>query len=89
MVAQVKANGTKKVLLMPFYVCCRRPCENDIAGDWKEELEKKGYEVSVFMEGLGQNPDIQKIFIEHARFMAKHKMIDIVDKKKAYAVEKD
>ena len=25
------------------------------------------------MEGLGQNPDIQKIFIEHARFMAKHK----------------
>ena len=63
--------------------------KTDIAGDWKEELEKKGYEVSVFMEGLGQNPDIQKIFIEHARFMAKHKMIDIVDKKKAYAVEKD
>ena len=89
MVAQVKANGTKKVLLMPFMFVAGDHAKNDIAGDWKEELEKKGYEVSVFMEGLGQNPDIQKIFIEHARFMAKHKMIDIVDKKKAYAVEKD
>ena len=81
--------GTKKVLLMPFMFVAGDHAKNDIAGDWKEELEKKGYEVSVFMEGLGQNPDIQKIFIEHARFMAKHKMIDIVDKKKAYAVEKD
>ena len=89
MEAQVKANGTKKVLLMPFMFVAGDHAKNDIAGDWKEELEKKGYEVSVFMEGLGQNPDIQKIFIEHARFMAKHKMIDIVDKKKAYAVEKD
>ena len=89
MVAQVKANGTKKVLLIPFMFVAGDHAKNDIAGDWKEELEKKGYEVSVFMEGLGQNPDIQKIFIEHARFMAKHKMIDIVDKKKAYAVEKD
>ena len=89
MVAQVKANGTKKVLLMQFMFVAGDHAKNDIAGDWKEELEKKGYEVSVFMEGLGQNPDIQKIFIEHARFMAKHKMIDIVDKKKAYAVEKD
>mgnify|MGYP002228090227 CR=1 FL=1 len=73
---------------MPFMFVAGDHAKNDIAGDWKEELEKKGYEVSVFMEGLGQNPDIQKIFIEHARFMAKHKMIDIVDKKKAYAVEK-
>ena len=89
MVARVKANGTKKVLLIPFMFVAGDHAKNDIAGDWKEELEKKGYEVSVFMEGLGQNPDIQKIFIEHARFMAKHKMIDIVDKKKAYAVEKD
>ena len=29
---------------------------NDIAGDWKKELEDNGYKVSVLMEGLGQNP---------------------------------
>ena len=79
----------RRSLVDAIYVVAGDHAKNDIAGDWKEELEKKGYEVSVFMEGLGQNPDIQKIFIEHARFMAKHKMIDIVDKKKAYAVEKD
>lgn len=89
MEAQVKASGAKRILLMPFMFVAGDHAKNDIAGDWKEELEKKGYEVNVFMEGLGQNPDIQQIFIDHARFMAKHKMIDIVDKKKAYALEKD
>ena len=55
----------------------------------KEELEKRGYQVRVFMEGLGQNPDIQRIFIEHIRFTIAHKPIDILDKKKEYAAEKD
>lgn len=89
MEAQVKASGAKRILLMPFMFVAGDHAKNDIAGDWKEELEKKGYQVNVFMEGLGQNPDIQRIFIDHARFMAKHKMIDIVDKKKNYAIEKD
>ena len=37
------------------------------------------------MEGLGQNPAIQDIFVEHARFCATHKYLDIVKKKKDYA----
>lgn len=89
MEAQVKALGVKKVLLMPFMFVAGDHAKNDIAGDWKEELEKRGYEVSLFMEGLGQHPDIQDIFIRHARFMARHKKVDIVAKKKAYAIEKD
>lgn len=89
MEAQVKASGVKKALLMPFMFVAGDHAKNDIAGEWKEELEKRGYQVDVFMEGLGQNTEIQDIFIDHARFMAKHKMINIVDKKKAYAAEKD
>lgn len=89
MEAQVKANGVKKVLLMPFMFVAGDHAKNDIARDWKEELEKRGYEVSLFMEGLGQNPDIQDIFIRHARFMAEHKMVDVADKKKGYATGKD
>ena len=54
-------------------------------GIGKERLRGK----RIYGKVWDENPDIQKIFIEHARFMAKHKMIDIVDKKKAYAVEKD
>lgn len=89
MLAQLKAGGAKKVMLIPFMFVAGDHANNDIAGDWKKELEDNGYEVSVLMEGLGQNPDIQNLFIEHARFAAKHKMIDIMDKKKAYAAEKD
>lgn len=89
MLAKLKASGVKKVMLMPFMFVAGDHANNDIAGDWKKELEDNGYEVSILMEGLGQNPDIQNIFIEHARFVAKHKMIDIMDKKKAYATDKD
>ena len=87
MLAKLKASGVKKVMLMPFMFVAGDHANN--AGDWKKELEDNGYEVSVLMEGLGQNPEIQNIFIEHARFVAKHKMIDIMDKKKTYATDKD
>lgn len=89
MVAKLDAGKVKKVLLMPFMFVAGDHANNDIAVDMKKELEDKGYEVSVFMQGLGQNADIQNIFIDHARFAAKHKMINITDKKKQYAAEKD
>ena len=89
MVAKLEAGKTKKVLLMPFMFVAGDHANNDIAVDMKEELEGKGYQVSVFMQGLGQNPEIQNIFIDHAKFAAKHKMINIMDKKKKYAAEKD
>ena len=83
--AQIKKSGSKKIQLMPFMFVAGEHAKNDIAGDWKNDLEKEGYEVSVFMEGLGQNPAIQDIFVEHARFCATHKYLDIVKKKKDYA----
>ena len=89
MLAKLKASGVKKVMLMPFMFVAGDHANNDIAGDMKEKLEGKGYQVSVFMQGLGQNPEIQDIFIDHARFAAKHKMINITSKKKKYAAEKD
>lgn len=89
MVAQMKADNSKDVLLIPFMFVAGDHAKNDIATDWKEELTKAGYNVSVLMEGLGQQPAIQDIFINHARFMLTHKMINIMDKKKRYASEKD
>lgn len=89
MEAKIKASGVKKILLMPFMFVAGDHANNDIAGDWKQVLEGKGYEVSVFMQGLGQNSDIQDLFIDHARFAARHKMINITEKKKQYAAEKD
>ena len=34
------------------------------------------------MEGLGEQLAIQQIYIDHIRFILKHKQIDIVKKKK-------
>lgn len=89
MLAKLAADTSKDVLLMPFMFVAGDHANNDIAVDMKAELEGKGYNVSLFMQGLGQNPNIQKIFIEHAKFAAKHKMINITDKKRAYSAEKD
>ena len=81
--------GVKKIQLLPFMFVAGDHAKNDIAGDIKTELESQGYQVSVLLEGLGQNPGIQDIFIEHAKFMTQHKLIDISDKKKAYAADKE
>ena len=55
----------------------------------KEMLEKEGFTVSAQLEGLGQIPEIQEIFIDHIRFGLKHRMLDIMTKKAAYAAGKD
>ena len=60
---------------------------NPAAG--REALEKEGYAVNVRMEGMGQIPEIQEIFIDHIRFSLKHRILDIMDKKAAYAAGKD
>lgn len=57
--------------------------------EWKEMLEKEGFTVSAQLEGLGQIPEIQEIFIDHIRFGLKHRMLDIMTKKAAYAAGKD
>lgn len=67
---------------MPFLFVAGEHVKNDIAGDWKEELEKQGYHVDVLMKGLGENPAIQDIIVQHARFSATHQSMDIAKKKK-------
>ena len=62
---------------------------NDIAVDWKEALEKEGLKVDVRLQGLGEIPSIQQLFIDHAQFMLKHEMVDIMKKKDKYSKDKD
>lgn len=79
----------KQVQLLPFMFVAGDHAKNDIAGDMKEALEKKGYKVTPLLEGLGEQPAIQQIYIDHIRFILKHKQVDIVKKKKDYANAKD
>lgn len=85
----LKKTGVKDVTLAPLMFVAGDHAKNDIAGEWKENLEKEGYKVHLHLKGLGENPAVQELFIRHARFAAQHKRVDMTAKKKKYAVDKD
>lgn len=67
----LKEKGTyKRVVLEPLMVVAGDHANNDMAGDeedsWKTILENEGYEVECVLEGLGQIPAIQDIYVKHA-----------------------
>lgn len=85
----LEKTGEKEVTLAPLMFVAGDHAKNDIAGEWKENLEKEGYKVHLYLKGLGENPAVQELFIRHARFAAQHKKVDMTAKKKKYAVDKD
>lgn len=60
-----------RVVLEPLMVVCGDHANNDMAGDeadsWKSRFEAEGYEVECILEGLGQNEDIQQIYLSHVQ----------------------
>lgn len=68
---KVKAGNYKKVVLEPLMVVAGDHANNDMAGDeedsWKSIFEAEGYEVKCELRGLGENEDIQKLYVEHAQ----------------------
>lgn len=82
---QLKKDGKKEVILMPLMFVAGDHAKNDIAEDWKENLEKQGYQVTVKLLPLGEIKEVQDIFIENAKILEKYKPIDIVKKKEAYS----
>lgn len=73
-------------MLNPFLFVAGEHAKNDIAEDWKNDLEKEGYEVEVSMKGLGQISAIQDRFIAHLKFISTHCVYEITQKKEIYAV---
>lgn len=61
----------KKVVLEPLMVVAGDHANNDMAGDeedsWKTIIQGEGLEVECILEGLGQIPAIQDIYVEHTR----------------------
>lgn len=84
MLVQLKKSGLKNVYLVPFMFVAGEHAKNDISNDWKEELEKEGFNVEVDMRGLGENPQIQDIYISHLKFISHHRKIGIMKKKAIY-----
>lgn len=67
----LRANKIKKVILMPFMIVAGDHANNDMAGDepdsWKSILTQNGYKVEVYLAGLGANPAVQDIYVQHIK----------------------
>lgn len=85
--AKLKSSKVKNVTLIPFMFVAGDHVRNDIAGDWKENLEKEGFKVSVIIEGLGQIPAIQDIYIQHIKDGLKERPLTPVERKAAFLKE--
>lgn len=82
---QLEAAKLPVVTLAPLMFVAGDHARNDIAGEWKEKLEEKGYEVNLYLKGLGENPVVQDLYIAHARFAAGHKAVSMAVKKRNYS----
>lgn len=64
----------RQILLMPLMVAAGRHAHEDMSGagrdSWKTVLEGKGFDVQVRLEGLGELPGIQDLFIRKAKAAA-------------------
>lgn len=72
--AAIEGKGYTRVVLRPLMVVAGDHANNDMAGDeedsWKTLFTGAGYEVECVLEGLGQIPGIQQIYVEHAQAAA-------------------
>ena len=69
--AAVSKGNYKRVVLEPLMVVAGDHANNDMAGDeedsWKSVFEAAGYEVVCLVQGLGENPEIRELYVEHAK----------------------
>ncbi len=84
---RLKADRSKNITLVPFMFVAGDHARNDIDGEWREKLENAGFKVSTIIEGLGQIPEIQDIYIEHIKNAFSAPVIDATAQKASYIKE--
>lgn len=69
-IPQLKQKGIKHVTLMPIMMVAGDHANNDMAGDEEDShksiLQKEGIAVDTYLHGLGENPNIQALYVERA-----------------------
>ena len=83
-VERLRAEKATDVLLLPFMFVAGDHARNDIAGEWKERLAADGFKAEAVMEGLGQVPEIQDLFIDHIRQGLKERPLSPVERKTTF-----
>ena len=68
--AELKAAKARSVTLVPLLFVAGDHANNDLAVDWKQALEAQGLKVNCALEGLGEVPEIQELYLDHLRHAA-------------------
>lgn len=63
-IQKIKQMKGHKVTLIPLLFVAGDHANNDISVEWKKELEEQGFNVELHIEGLGEVPEIQNLYIE-------------------------
>lgn len=85
--AQLKSDKIKNVTLIPFMFVAGDHAKNDINIEWRKQLENEGYKVSTILEGLGQIPSVQDIYIDHIKEAFNAPVLDATHQKSSYIKE--
>lgn len=68
---KLKEKNIKEVLLMPFMLVAGEHANIDMASDeedsFKSILEQHGFKVNISLKGLGENKEIQQIYVNHIK----------------------
>ncbi len=74
-IRELKKKKIKRVWLKPFMLVAGDHANNDMAGEekdsWKSILEKEGFEVHCVLEGLGENDEINNMWVQHLEALMK------------------
>lgn len=70
-VREMKMMKGRKVILVPLLFVAGDHASNDISIEWKEQLEKMGFSVELHIEGLGEVPEIQDLYIKKMKNSSK------------------
>ena len=71
----------KKIILKPFMIVAGDHANNDMAGDkddsWKMVIRDKGIKVIPVTKGIGENPAIATIYVNHIKDVARDNDIEL------------
>ena len=62
-IREMKQMKCRRVTLVPLLFVAGDHANNDIAVEWKQQLEEQGFSVDLHIEGLGEVPEIQDQYI--------------------------
>lgn len=84
---RLKSSKARHVTLVPFMFVAGDHARNDIDCEWREQLEVEGFKVSSIIEGLGQIPEIQEIYIDHIKEAFNAPVLDASERKSSFIKE--